>query len=42
MSKHSFRPLNQPIDISTEFGKIENTYFNAASVENFNPDNDLE
>ncbi|MGB8645128.1 MAG: TIM-barrel domain-containing protein [Anaerolineae bacterium] len=29
--------LNQPIDVSAEFGKIENTFFNAARITTFDP-----
>ena len=37
MSDYTFSALNEPVDISKEFIKQENTYFNAMQIRQVNP-----
>lgn len=37
MREHDFPILNNPIDVSKEFAKLENIYFNSTRILNFNP-----
>lgn len=42
MRDYEFRILNQPVDVSKDFAKLENVYFNGTRMVDFDPSSGFE